>query len=118
MSQADVAKASGTSQSAIARIESGEENITLETLERIVTALDGWFFVLIPPRESAPKHLVPWWETNYSSAHSWKYCGSVSFRNNQTEQMLVGFEREHQQNVSANTLPQGVFLVATASMGA
>ncbi len=63
-SQSKLADASGTSQSAIARIESARENITLDTLERIITPLHGRFYVSIPPREYeyAPSLMSPWWE--------------------------------------------------------
>jgi helix-turn-helix protein len=52
----------GTSQSAIARIEAGEENITLGTLERIIKALNGRLAVSIQPAELPFIRSAPWWE--------------------------------------------------------
>jgi len=60
MKQKEVAKAAGTSQSAIARIESGEENITLDTVEKLVNGMDGHFDVFITPA-SNPTHRWPDW---------------------------------------------------------
>ena len=62
MSQVRLAKKVGTSQSAIARLESGEENVTETTVERIINALDGRLRVSIAPAEylAAPPHL--WWK--------------------------------------------------------
>ena len=39
ISQADLAKKVGTTQSNIARIESGNENVTIQTLDKIANAL-------------------------------------------------------------------------------
>jgi transcriptional regulator with XRE-family HTH domain len=75
MSQAKLARRVGTSQPAIARIEAGEENITEQTLERIVTALDGRFRVSISPQElQMPEWPMPWWEAigaGLTSAKTW-----------------------------------------------
>ena len=60
--QSDVAKTAKTSQSAIARIESGEENITLDTLERLIRAQDGHFRVSICPASHRPGPWREWWE--------------------------------------------------------
>jgi transcriptional regulator with XRE-family HTH domain len=66
----------GTSQSAIARIESGEENITLDTLERLVLALKGRFLVSITPEEMAVQQMRSWWNTESqpisTSSRSWR----------------------------------------------
>ena len=51
----------GTSQSAIARIEAGEENITLATLERLVKTLKGRFLVSIQPEEFPFIRPKEWW---------------------------------------------------------
>jgi DNA-binding XRE family transcriptional regulator len=40
MSQAELAKKIGTKQANIARIESGNQNLTLETLQKIATVFD------------------------------------------------------------------------------
>jgi transcriptional regulator with XRE-family HTH domain len=63
MSQATLAEKISTSQSAIARIEGGEENVTEITLERIITALHGRFRVSITPAEFALPAQRNWWET-------------------------------------------------------
>lgn len=60
-SQVELARAIGTSQSAIARIESGEENPTLDTVERIVVELGGRFDVSIPPAERSASRRMAWW---------------------------------------------------------
>jgi transcriptional regulator with XRE-family HTH domain len=62
LSQQKLAAAIGTSQSAVARIESAQENITLDTVERFVHGLDGRFFVSIQPAEHVQIQTLPWWE--------------------------------------------------------
>jgi len=94
ISQANLGAAIGTSQAAIARIESGQENITLDTLERYVSGLDGRFFVSIHPRESAialPER--PWWES--STSVPWNLVGIAARRTGQTDQVIIGLERDH-----------------------
>jgi len=62
-SQAKVATRIKSSQSAVARIEAGEENATEDTIERMVTALEGRFLVSIAPKElHFPWVPHPWWE--------------------------------------------------------
>ena len=56
-SQAEIAVEMGTSQSAVARIESGDDNITLGKLNRLVEALKGRIRFTIEPEEIA----VPRW---------------------------------------------------------
>src|SRR5262249_39052164 len=60
-SQARVAKAMGTSQPAIARIEGGDENITLETLRRLAIALEGRLRLALEPSDVNLPRLPPWW---------------------------------------------------------
>lgn len=67
MSQKDVARVIGISRSAVARIESAQEDITLDTLQRLVVALKGRFLVSIAPEEFAPP-CRPWWEASHSLA--------------------------------------------------
>lgn len=62
MSQATVGGLMGTSQSAVARIESAQENITLGTLRRLITALRGRFQVSITPEEVQLPQWPVWWE--------------------------------------------------------
>ena len=61
-SQSEVASAAGTSQSAIARIEGGQENITVSTLEKLINALRGRLYVAIYPEEFNFPRLPNWWE--------------------------------------------------------
>ena len=41
MTQLDLAKKAGTTQSVIARIESGNQNISMKTLQKLIFALDA-----------------------------------------------------------------------------
>jgi DNA-binding XRE family transcriptional regulator len=59
--QADIAKDMGTSQSAVARIEGGDENITLRTLRRLAEALAGRIRFAIEPAEAASPQWPAWW---------------------------------------------------------
>ena len=105
-SQSKLAHLVGTSQSAIARIENGHENITVDTLQRIVAALDGRFYISISPKElpDVPKH--PWWERVHEKA--WSLMGWVSFSGTDTDQLIVGLERPKETLVSSvsQMLPQ------------
>jgi transcriptional regulator with XRE-family HTH domain len=69
-SQARVAREMGSSQSAVARIESGEENVTADTLERHIKALKGRFSVSIAPQEMPLPRWKPWWEVAAESGTS------------------------------------------------
>src|SRR5262249_59207698 len=60
-SKASVASAMGTSQSAVARIEGGDENITLRTLKRLAEALDGRIRFAIEPQELSFPRWPEWW---------------------------------------------------------
>lgn len=112
MSQATLANKAGTSQSAIARIESAQENITLDTLERIVVALDGSFFVSIPPHKLALRHSPPWWEFD-ANGSGWFVTRVMARRGTGMDQMIIGVERPHEHSLSASTTPSiGELLVA------
>lgn len=63
MSQHRLAQAIGASQSQIARIESGDENVTASTVERIVNALGGVFEVRITPAEMEVRPFRLWWDS-------------------------------------------------------
>jgi transcriptional regulator with XRE-family HTH domain len=110
LSQKDVADAMNTSQSAIARIESAQENITLDTLQRLVGALEGRFEVTIYPQEDAVKLTHPWWKP---TINPWKVCGTAVSYTADTTQLLVGLERQSYQppvgtfNMSVGMLPRG-----------
>jgi transcriptional regulator with XRE-family HTH domain len=62
LSQARVAKLAGTSQAKVARIEGATENITLQTLSRVSTALKGRVRISVEPEELCLPSLPPWWE--------------------------------------------------------
>ena len=62
-SQSELADAMQTSQLMIARLESGDGNITLDTLQRAVVALNGRFDISISPAELNLPPRLPWWET-------------------------------------------------------
>jgi transcriptional regulator with XRE-family HTH domain len=68
LKQKEAADAAGTSQSAIARIESGEENITLDTVERLVNGMNGRFQVFITPANRPLQQWPDWWKRAPSSA--------------------------------------------------
>jgi len=61
-SQQFVAQNMGTSQSKVARIEGGDENITLRTLRRLAGSLRGRIRISIEPAEVCLPRLDPWWE--------------------------------------------------------
>ena len=54
LTQSELARSLGTSQSAVARIEQGQQNLSLETLARIGESLDSEFVSL---GHSGPQHL-------------------------------------------------------------
>lgn len=106
ISQAKLGKATGTSQSAIARIESGQENITLDTLERIIGGLDARFFVSIQPPEYAPPKTRPWWEAVAFPQNPWNVVGALAWQTEHADQVIVGLERQN-AIAPANTLALG-----------
>src|SRR5688572_2342298 len=79
-SQDAVAQAMGTSQSAVARIESGQENITLDTLQRHIVALDGRFYISIHPQAYRLRPPSPWWETIASPTNTRWHITPVAAR--------------------------------------
>ena len=54
LTQSELARSLGTSQSAVVRIEQGQQNLSLETLARIGESLDSEFVSL---GHSGPQHL-------------------------------------------------------------
>lgn len=93
VSRKQLAAAVGTSQSAVARIESAQENITLDTVERFVHGLDGRFFVSIQPAEHATLPARTWWDTITSPP--WNVVRVERRQTGLTDQVLVGLERDH-----------------------
>lgn len=100
LSQQKVAKAVGTSQSAVARAESGQENITADTLERFVIALGGRFYVSIPPQEHAPQRRHIWWEPAglYTMGRPWSVVHADSKRTADADLLLIGLARSAETN--------------------
>jgi transcriptional regulator with XRE-family HTH domain len=74
-SQARLARAAGTSQSAIARIEGEDGNITISTLERLIAALKGRLRLFIPPEELAAPKPPNWWEIPRTRQGGWTVTG-------------------------------------------
>jgi transcriptional regulator with XRE-family HTH domain len=112
MSQGKVAGAMGSSQSAIARIESAQENITLDTLGRIVDALKVQFYVSIQPQECALPPVQPWWEC--SPSNSWDVIGWLARPSEHTDQLIVALERPNECSFADSNL-LGAGIVAEAS---
>lgn len=95
MSQSAVGMAMGTSQPAVARIETAQENITLSTLERLVSALRGRFHVSIAPAELCVNQPCrPWWESaDFLSGARWGVTGFASRNTGQAQQVVIGLEK-------------------------
>ena len=94
MSQDAVGKAVGTSQSAVARIESAQENITVDTLQRFIVALNGRLHIAIPPQEHSLPLARPWWDAStLPTESSWSEMRILA------RQTAVGIELA----ISANT---------------
>lgn len=110
MSQAALARAAETSQPAIARIETAQENITLDTFERLIVALKGRCILAVPPAEIARSAPHCWWETlkqnTSAGTGAWTVMGSVTWRNDLTECAIVGLKRQskHPGVATATTL--------------
>lgn len=95
-SQAQVAEAMATSQPKLARIEGGDENITLRTLTRLATALNGRIRFTIEPAEIRFPQLPNWWDligsAMVSDGHSWAMHGAVSRCDGPNLQLVVGWQ--------------------------
>jgi transcriptional regulator with XRE-family HTH domain len=77
LSQAAVASAMGTSQPKVARIESGDDNITLATLRKLIDALHGRLVLAIQPAEIHVPSLPEWWEAPlFASQCVWQPAGA------------------------------------------
>lgn len=119
MSQLKLGDKIGTSQSAVARIESGQENITLDTLQRLVMGLEGRFYVSIHPPECAPLQARPWWETVASSIYPpWNLVGVASRRTITSDQVIVGLERAGIASANTNTLTGAAGLLSDGNTSA
>jgi hypothetical protein len=82
VSQLGVAKAMKTSQSAVARIEGGDENVTLGTVRRLAEALKGRIRFAIEPEElSFPGWPGNWWDfvgSSLTTSGVWSFDGAES----------------------------------------
>jgi transcriptional regulator with XRE-family HTH domain len=90
MSQEELAEASGTVQSAIARIESGSENFTQTTAERLIRVLHGRLFVSIQPEEFPPINIAPWWQP---AKADWNVRFVALNWDGETERAVIGMQR-------------------------
>jgi transcriptional regulator with XRE-family HTH domain len=69
--QQRVAELSGVSQPKVANVEGGDANITLRTLERMITALAGRLHLSVQPAELRRPAWTPWWdEVDFSRSTS------------------------------------------------
>lgn len=111
-SQDSLAKAMGTSQSAIARMEGGLENITLDTLERYIVKLKGRLYISIHPSEYPFQSPRPWWDVPASSSFS--ILGAATWPTEHGKQGLIGWE-ERSTSQPVDSLPPALLLGALLS---
>lgn len=107
MSQAAVARAMGTSQPKVARIEGGDENITLRTLKRLAGALRGRIQLSLGPAEKFFPRLPRWWEITDSpliSDEEWEYRGTVIREQGPATAAVVGWQTQHEISVDLPSL--------------
>lgn len=106
MSQGVLAEAMGTSQSAVARIEAAEDNLTVGTLQRLIVALHGRLLISIQPAEMPSQRPPPWWKTaDTQAATAWTVRFVALNTSGDTERAVIGVER---------TAPGNALLVATS----
>lgn len=89
-SQGSIATLMGSSQSALARIEGASDNITIDTLERLVEALDGRLQISISPQELQISAPAPWWIERPVNANGWDWAQSS--RTEDSLQAVIGIE--------------------------
>lgn len=103
-SQISLAKLMHTSQSAIARMEGGSENVTLDTLQRLVVALKGRFHIFIQPEEMPVMwDRRGWWA---QTDGEWDVVGCWRGEATNSDKMLVGLKLKNRADtfaVSAGT---------------
>lgn len=71
ISQAELAQRMGTSQAKIARIEGGEDNVTLRTIQKTAHALAGRLTLSLQPAEMALPQMPRWWEYPTGASQAW-----------------------------------------------
>jgi len=62
VTQVDLARLAGTAQPKIARVESGDSNVTIRTISRLIDALRGRLRFSIEPSELDLPQLPVWWD--------------------------------------------------------
>jgi len=102
LSQSEVAIAMKTSQSKVARIEGGDDNITLKTLVKVVNALKGRLRLSIEPKELHLPRFPQWWDMVGANLHSdsaWNMkLVHVIDKGNETR-AVAGFVTEHEMKL-------------------
>jgi hypothetical protein len=85
----------GTSQPHVARIEAGEDNLTADTVERYITALNGRLYISIAPAEMDLPRLAPWWENAVSTVSHWNWnLHAAAFKSDGcTQDVLLWLQR-------------------------
>ncbi len=107
--QAAVAKTMGTSQSAVARIESGDDNITLSTLRRLADALEGRIRLSIEPREVEMPSWPPWWEfvgtPVVTHLSEWRFCKAHTEQHGTDRLLIAGWYGKTADTLTAEGRP-------------
>lgn len=101
MSQVRLATKIGASQSQIARIESGQENVTSSTVERMVNALDGRFDVSIAPAEMPTRRASVWWQRSEQQT-PWTIDSIETRETGQRQQVRVTVGRKTRDTLPAD----------------
>ncbi|MGH9414738.1 MAG: helix-turn-helix domain-containing protein [Terriglobales bacterium] len=111
MKQAEVAKRARTSQSAVARIESGEANVTIETLQRLIEALRGRCRLSIEPAEMRSPRFPAWWDDGVS------FRGVQWHADEKGTMMVAGWESTAEEPICLQGAPLQSSDTAAAAQG-
>lgn len=96
----------GTSQSKVARIESGDENITIRSLKRLVSALGGRIRFGFEPKEVRLPHVPNWWDvvgTGLDSDCAWTLKAVVTDDDGTQQRAVAGWTTNSNQNATRVT---------------
>jgi hypothetical protein len=74
-------------------MESGQENLTLDTIQRMVCAMDGRFYVSIHPQECDFKAPKNWWGAADFIERPWTYHGMMLGSDGGRELAMIGISR-------------------------
>lgn len=113
LSQAYLAKEMGTSQPKIARIEGGDENITLKTLVKLVKALKGRIQLSISPQEKQLPRLPDWWTDDaddFSSETPWAVWGVCAAEDAKERRLGVAWVSTNAKTAALTGVPEPVLL--------